>query len=182
MVRRVPFSMAAWLISLDVTCSLTPAPERECMEIQARGLSLALVLAGGLEDPDNDSLLVPKRFQGIDSRRPACWNITSQERHTDQQYTDSDECERVGNADIVEITLYHPRHRQRQTSSDCNTNQGEPHALRNHQAQNVAPSRTEGHTNSHLMGTFTHSITHHAVGSEEHTSELQSHSFISYAV
>ena len=23
-------------------------------------------------------LLVPKRFQGIDFRRPACWNITSQ--------------------------------------------------------------------------------------------------------
>src|SRR5690348_7971404 len=166
MVKRVPFSMVAWLISLDITCSLMPASERECMEIQAPGLSLDSVLAGGLEDPDNDSLLVPKRFQGIDSRRPACWNITSQERHTDQQYTDSDECERVGNADIVEITLYHPRHRQGQTSSDCNTNHREPHALRNHQAQDVAASRPEGHTNSHLMGTFTHAVTHDAIDAD----------------
>src|ERR1051325_279661 len=48
MVRRVPFSTAAWLISLDGTCKLMPPSEQECMEIPAPGLSLDLVLAGGL--------------------------------------------------------------------------------------------------------------------------------------
>src|SRR5689334_10893449 len=47
MVRRAPFSMVAWLISLDATCSLMPVSERECMVLQGHSLSLNLVLAGG---------------------------------------------------------------------------------------------------------------------------------------
>src|SRR5690242_2003071 len=48
MVRRAPFSMVAWPISLDTIYRLTPVSERECMARQAHALSSALVLAGGL--------------------------------------------------------------------------------------------------------------------------------------
>src|SRR5438132_5553172 len=119
------------------------------------------------------TLLHAQGDQRIDAGGSASRKVARQESDGHQEQRDAYVGQRIGGAHAVEQVPRHAGHRQGHDDAHGRANQGQEHALLEHQPQHLARLRSKSHAQSDFTGALGHGIGQHAINSNRSKDERE---------